>query len=136
MEKQPAPKRIKEATLEQESLDKIKLANFRIAVLERAHYRCEVCGRIDTIDVHHIDGRKPPRKKTGDWPEEICEDWPHCPLNGIALCRGGHTWAGQATKHSKPLLWAWIERLYGTNIYKKKTIAEWLAGEGPWREVL
>ncbi len=126
-------KKVDSRSQEEKYIDKINYQKFKEALLERSGGRCEICGKADTLDPHHIGGRKPPQRKNG-WPEELCEDWPHCPeLNGIVLCRAGHSWAGDATKHSKPLLWAWLDHLYGGNIYKGKTISEWLAGEGPWR---
>jgi len=106
------------------------------AAIERANNMCEVCGKGSQLNVHHIEGRKKARKKTGNWPDEVAEDYPHCLLNLIVLCVGGHRWAEDAKKHSRPLLWAWLNHLYGGHDYKGKAVSEWMAGPGPWEEYL
>lgn len=113
-----------------------KKEKFRQAVLARAGNICEICDKGGELNVHHIEGRKKPRVRTGAWPAEIADDYPHIILNGIALCLGAHKWVGDALKHSRPLLWAWLGYKYGRHIYKGKTVAEYLAGPGPWEEYL
>ena len=112
-----------------------KEERFRETILARAGGICEICGKAP-VQAHHIAGRKVAERKTSGWPEELCEDYPHIPLNGIALCLGGHRWMAKALRHSKPMLFAWLKHAYGKHIYRGKSYSKWMAGPGPWEEYL
>ncbi len=59
-----------------------QLKAMRVAVLERAGGRCEVCGKTAPLDVHHIVKRS---RRLDD-----------SPFNGAALCRDCHNWTDES----------------------------------------
>lgn len=118
--------------LRAESREKINEVNARIAVIERDDSLC-ICGR-EAADVHHILGRSD-CKGWKNLPEPLKSAWPHVPMNMICLCKAGHRWAHDATRHSRPLLLAYLWAAFGDKIWEGKTIREWLS-RPPFRAFL
>lgn len=87
-----------------------------LAVKVRAGYRCEVCGKIDTLNSHHIVGR---RNRMIRWDVK----------NGVCACVSHHKF-GRESFHEDPL-WAkeWLEDKrwedYAYLYQVKNTIKKW-----------
>jgi len=101
-------------------------------IFERQRGVC-MCGK-PIQDFHHVLTRKKP-KGWKDLPEPLKSAWPDVPMHIIGLCKGGHYWAGEALKHSQPLLLAWILLHWGDMIWEGQTYEIWLRGE-PFRRFL
>jgi hypothetical protein len=81
-------------------LDGLLMRLWRLAVLGRAGYRCEMCGSADVVEAHHVIGKR------YLWTR-------YEPANGVAACRVCHDkpylirrWLAA----HRPRRWSWIRR--------------------------
>ena len=66
------------------------------AIKRRANQRCEVCGKTDTLNSHHIVGR---RNLATRWDIQ----------NGVCLCAGCHTFKTQSAHQDPVWFTKWLE---------------------------
>jgi len=67
-----------------------------LAVKKRAGYKCEVCGKTDTLNSHHIVGR---RNHTVRWELD----------NGVCLCVSHHKFGLQSAHEDSPWFTEWLK---------------------------
>lgn len=71
----------------------------------RANHECEYCGRKDTLNSHHVFGR---RKMSTRWSFD----------NGVCLCAGHHVFSTEFSAHQTPLTFdKWIIEKRGKEWY-------------------
>jgi len=69
---------------------------WKVVIKERDGYKCQVCGRTDTLNSHHIIGK---RNKVTRWEMD----------NGICLCTSHHVF-GLKSAHQSPIWFAeWLK---------------------------
>lgn len=87
--------------LTKKGLDKKLLKEWREKCLERDGYKCAYCGKTETLNVHHILGRRAKITR-------------HDVDNGITLCAKHHTFSSTFSAHQTPSLFTkWLERTKG-----------------------
>lgn len=78
-----------------------------LKVKERDGFKCAYCGRIDTLNSHHIFSR---RHEGLRWDID----------NGITLCAGHHNFSTQFSAHKTPVEFVeWIKELKGEEWYNR-----------------
>ncbi len=87
--------------LTKKGLDKKLLKEWRDKCLERDNYKCVYCGKTETLNVHHILGR---RARSTRYDID----------NGITLCALHHTFGSQFSAHQTPTLFTeWLIKMHG-----------------------
>lgn len=79
---------------------------WRLEIYKRANYKCEYCGKSDTLNAHHIFSRS--KKSTR-----------HDLDNGICLCVSHHLFSSTFSAHKTPMEFAeWIKEKRGLEWYE------------------
>ena len=92
-----------------------------LAIRKRAGNKCEVCGKKESLNAHHIVGRRNLRLR---W--EL--------YNGVALCAGHHTFKLESAHQDSEWFHFWLEEhrwedLCKVNVERVKGIKKWSIDE-------
>lgn len=95
LEQRNSPKRV----------NKLKDDEWAIKVKEQANFKCEYCGKIDTLNSHHIFSRS---NHSVRWDLD----------NGVCLCVAHHTFSKGFSAHKTPVEFVeWIKEVRGEEWY-------------------
>jgi predicted restriction endonuclease len=88
-------------------LNKKADTEWSLSVKEKAGFKCEVCGSTQSLNSHHIFGRK---NYSTRWDID----------NGICLCVGHHKFNPKFSAHESPTLFTdWVKQYRGLEWYEK-----------------
>lgn len=80
---------------------------WREKIYENAGWRCEYCGRPDTLNAHHIFSRS---RKSVRWDLD----------NGVCLCVSHHIFSSKFSAHKTPTEFVeWIKKYRGEDWYNR-----------------